>query len=110
MANTTKGENKLLEEAYSDMYHEETPVMTPKPNTPEIERLVAAGLAGPVTQPQEESSEEQPEDDKMSAAISIQRAADRVKDQGGEVTQQLKTANQESEKYINDMVDDIKKS
>jgi ElaB/YqjD/DUF883 family membrane-anchored ribosome-binding protein len=59
-------------------------------------------------QPVEEEADEEPEDDKMAAAVAIQQTADEVEDQGGKVNQQLQKAKQESEKYVNDKISQFK--
>lgn len=89
MANTTKHDNLLLEQAYLSIYDEK------------VNEILQNNSV-------QESSEEEPEDDKMAAAVAIQQTADEVEDQGGKVNQQLQKAKQESEKYVNDKISQFK--
>lgn len=90
MSRTTKTENLQLEQAYNQVF---------------VKSIQDQSVnAVPV----EETSKEEPEDDKMAAAVAIQQTADEVEDQGGEVNQQLKKAKQESEKYVNTKISQFK--
>tara|TARA_B100002019_G_scaffold263569_1_gene251734 strand:+ start:4765 stop:5043 length:279 start_codon:yes stop_codon:yes gene_type:complete len=90
MSRTTKTENLQLEQAYNQVF---------------VKSIQDQNVnAVPV----EETSKEEPEDDKMAAAVAIQQTADEVEDQGGEVNQQLKKAKQESEKYVNTKISQFK--
>ena len=95
MANTSKQENILLEQAYLSIYDEKVKEIMKKSEDTEEEAV-------------EEAKDEEPEDDKMAAAVAIQQTADEVEDQGGEVNQQLKKAKQESEKYVNTKISQFK--
>ncbi len=90
MSRTTKTENLQLEQAYNQVFVKSI----------QDQRVNAV--------PVEETSKEEPEDDKMAAAVAIQQTADEVEDQGGEVNQQLKKAKQESEKYVNTKISQFK--
>ena len=94
MANTSKDENLMLEQAYLKVYEARMAEMN-KQNTDQVA---------------ESSTDEEPEDDKMAAAVAIQQTADEVENQGGKVTQQLQKAKQESEKYVNNKINQFKKN
>lgn len=90
MSRTTKTENLQLEQAYNQVF---------------VKSIQDQSVnAVPV----EETANEEPEDDKMAAAVAIQQTADEVEDQGGEVNQQLQKAKQESEKYVNTKISQFK--
>lgn len=89
MSNTTKHENVLLEQAYLSIYDEK------------VSEILKNNSV-------HESADDEPEDDKMAAAVAIQQTADEVEDQGGQVNQQLQKAKQESEKYVNDKISQFK--
>lgn len=90
MSRTTKTENLQLEQAYNQVF---------------VKSIQDQSVnAVPV----EETAKEEPEDDKMAAAVAIQQTADEVEDQGGEVNQQLQKAKQESEKYVNTKISQFK--
>lgn len=89
MANVTKDDKLMLEQAYLSIF----------------ENRFKQQLDH---QPVEEEADEEPEDDKMAAAVAIQQTADEVEDQGGKVNQQLQKAKQESEKYVNDKISQFK--
>jgi len=90
MSRTTKTENLQLEQAYNQVF---------------VKSIQDQSVnAVPI----EETSKDEPEDDKMAAAVAIQQTADEVEDQGGEVNQQLKKAKQESEKYVNTKISQFK--
>ena len=90
MSRTTKTENLQLEQAYNQVFVKS-----------KQDQSVNAV-------PVEETTEDEPEDDKMAAAVAIQQTADEVEDQGGEVNHQLKKAKQESEKYVNTKISQFK--
>ena len=89
MANVTKDDKLMLEQAYLSIFENRFKQQLDQ-------------------QPVEEKSDEEPEDDKMAAAVAIQQTADEVEDQGGKVNQQLQKAKQESEKYVNDKISQFK--
>ena len=89
MANTTKDDKLMLEQAYLSIFENRFKQQLDQ-------------------QPVEEETDEEPEDDKMAAAVAIQQTADEVEDQGGKVNQQLQKAKQESEKYVNDKISQFK--
>ena len=117
MANSTKDDKYLLEQAYMSIY-EQTPVMSPKPNTMEREKL--AHLAKTSSDDdeseqdeeetvEEQSDDEEPEEDTMSAAVAVQQTADEVEKRGGKMTQQLQKAKQASTQYVDDKISQFKK-
>lgn len=89
MANVTKDDKLMLEQAYLSIFENRFKQQLDQ-------------------QPVEEETDEEPEDDKMAAAVAIQQTADEVEDQGGKVNQQLQKAKQESEKYVNDKISQFK--
>ena len=89
MANVTKDDKLMLEQAYLSIFESRFKQQLDQ-------------------QPVEEETDEEPEDDKMAAAVAIQQTADEVEDQGGKVNQQLQKAKQESEKYVNDKISQFK--
>lgn len=89
MANATKDDKLMLEQAYLSIFENRFKQQLDQ-------------------QPVEEETDEEPEDDKMAAAVAIQQTADEVEDQGGKVNQQLQKAKQESEKYVNDKISQFK--
>ena len=89
MANATKDDKLMLEQAYLSIFENRFKQQLDQ-------------------QPVEEEADEEPEDDKMAAAVAIQQTADEVEDQGGKVNQQLQKAKQESEKYVNDKISQFK--
>lgn len=90
MSNTSKDENLMLEQAYMRVY---------EARMSQIESGESV----------EESTDDEPENDKMAAAVAVQQTADQVEDEGGEVTQQLQKAKQESEKYVSKKISQFKK-
>ena len=89
MVNATKDDKLMLEQAYLSIFENRFKQQLDQ-------------------QPVEEETDEEPEDDKMAAAVAIQQTADEVEDQGGKVNQQLQKAKQESEKYVNDKISQFK--